>query len=164
MIGEGRESRKDKNSMKIHEVLDRTPLMKSLLKIWEASVRKTHLFLSDAEIAQIREYVPQAINGVEHLIIAEKETGEPIAFMGTEKERLEMIFLSPEERGKGIGKKLIQYGIQNYGIREVTVNEQNPQAVGFYEHMGFVTYNRTELDEEGNPYPLLYMKLVETRK
>lgn len=61
-------------------------------------------------------------------------------------------------------KKLIQYGIQNYGIREVTVNEQNPQAVGFYEHMGFVTYKRTELDEEGNPYPLLYMKLVETRK
>lgn len=38
------------------------------------------------------------------------------------------------------------------------VNEQNPQAVGFYEHLGFVTYKRTVLDEEGNPYPLLYMK------
>lgn len=61
-------------------------------------------------------------------------------------------------RGKGIGKQLIQYGIENYGIEEVTVNEQNPQAVSFYEHLGFVTYKRTVLDEEGNPYPLLYMK------
>lgn len=150
--------------MKIYEIQDRVPLMNHLLKIWEASVRKTHLFLSDAEIVQIKEYVPQAIKGVSHLIIAEKEMGEPIAFMGTEKERLEMLFLSPEERGKGIGKKLIQYGIQNYRIREVTVNEQNPQAVGFYEHLGFVTYKRTELDEEGNPYPLLYMKFVEKQR
>lgn len=42
--------------------------------------------------------------------------------------------------------------------QEVTVNEQNPQAVGFYEHLGFQTYKRTGCDEEGNPYPLLYMK------
>ncbi|MFR7392717.1 MAG: GNAT family N-acetyltransferase [Anaerostipes hadrus] len=44
-------------------------------------------------------------------------------------------------------------------MKEVTVNEQNPQAVGFYEHMGFITYKRTDHDEEGNPYPLLYMRL-----
>ncbi|MEE0391786.1 MAG: GNAT family N-acetyltransferase, partial [Lachnospiraceae bacterium] len=29
-------------------------------------------------------------------------------------------------------------------MREVTVNEQNPQAVGFYEHLGFKTYKRTD--------------------
>ena len=42
--------------------------------------------------------------------------------------------------------------------QEVTVNEQNPEGFGFYEHLGFQTYKRTECDEEGNPYPLLYMK------
>ena len=41
----------------------------------------------------------------------------------------------------------------------MTVNEQNPQAVGFYQHLGFVIYRRTSHDEEGNPYPLLYLKL-----
>ena len=94
------------------------------------------------------------------MIIAENKSGKAIAFMGTENSRLEMLFLAPAERGKGIGRQLIQYGIQNYGIREVTVNEQNPQAVGFYEHVGFETYKRTDFDEEGNPYPLLYMKMM----
>lgn len=73
--------------------------------------------------------------------------------------RLEMLFISPKSRGKGIGKQLVQYGVLNYGIQEVTVNEQNPQAVGFYEHLGFKTYKRTDYDEEGHPYPLLYMKI-----
>ena len=68
-------------------------------------------------------------------------------------------FLSAE-RGKGVGKQLLQYGIENYGIQELTVNEHNPQAVGFYRHMGFKTYKRTDYDEEGNPYPLLYMKKI----
>lgn len=58
----------------------------------------------------------------------------------------------------GIGRRLLEYGAEHYGIREVTVNEQNPQAVGFYEHMGFVTYKRTDRDEQGWPYPLLYMR------
>lgn len=71
----------------------------------------------------------------------------------------ELLCLSPEVRGKGFGKQLLQYGIETYNIQELTVNEQNPQAVGFYEHMGFQTYKRTEYDEEGNPYPLLYMRL-----
>lgn len=147
------------NRMKTYEVQERTPqLLASLLNIWEDSVRATHRFLSDSEVNQIKGYVPRALSGVEHLIIVENESEEPIAFMGTEKNRLEMLFLSPVERGKGIGKQLIQYGIQNYGIQEVTVNEQNPQAVGFYKHLGFETYKRTDCDEEGSPYPLLYMK------
>ena len=147
--------------MKIYEVEERTQqLVTSLLNIWESSVRATHHFLGDAEVEKIKEYVPQALNGVAHLISAENEFAEPVAFMGIENICLEMLFLSPTERGKGLGRQLMQYGIQNYGIQELTVNEQNPQAVGFYEHLGFQTYKRTECDEEGNPYPLLYMKLV----
>ena len=146
--------------MKILEVGDRTStLIEQLLNIWEASVRVTHLFLSGAEVNQIKSYVPQALKGVKHLIVMETENGETLGFMGIENQRLEMLFLSPAERGKGLGRQLLQYGMKNYGLQELTVNEQNPQAVGFYEHLGFETYKRTECDEEGNPYPLLYMKL-----
>lgn len=151
--------------MKIYEVKERdNHLLSALLTVWENSVRATHLFLSDEEVNHIKEYVPQALAGVEHLIVAKKENDEPVAFMGVEDTLLEMLFLSPEERGKGLGKRLIEYGTKNYGIQEVTVNEQNPQAVGFYKHMGFETYKRTENDEEGNPYPLLYMKLEDRKQ
>lgn len=89
--------------MKIYEVQARTPqLLERLLNIWEDSVRTTHLFLSDTEVNQIKEYVPKALNGIEHLIVAENESDKVIAFMGTENSRLEMLFLSPTERGKGI--------------------------------------------------------------
>ena len=145
---------------KIVQVQERTQqLIRQLLKVWESSVRATHDFLSEAEIIKIREYVPLAIENVEYLIIAEKESGESVAFMGIDGNRLEMLFLSPEVRGKGLGKQLLQYGIETYNIQELTVNEQNPQAAGFYEYMGFQTYKRTDHDEEGNPYPLLYMRL-----
>lgn len=140
--------------MKIYEVQERTStLLNALLETWEASVRATHLFLSDAEISHIKTYVPQALATVAHLIVAERTPGTPVGFLGVEGDRLEMLFLAPSERGQGTGRQLLQYGIRQYGIRTVTVNEQNPQAVGF------VTYQRTDQDEQGDPYPLLYMRL-----
>ena len=148
--------------MNIYELKQRTNILSQLLEIWEDSVRATHHFLSDAEVNQIKKYVPQALTGVKHLIVAENEIGIPVAFMGTQDHRLEMLFISSKERGKGIGKQMLQYGMEQYGIRELTVNEQNPQAVVFYTHLGFETYKRADCDEEGNSYPLLYMTLKDT--
>lgn len=121
----------------------------------------THLFLSVDEINNIKQYVPQAIKDVSILVIAENKNGDPVGFMGVDDKKLEMLFVLDKYRGQGIGKQLLQYGIENYSINELTVNEQNPRAKGFYEHMGFEVYKRTELDEQGNPYPLLYMKKVD---
>lgn len=147
--------------MKIYEIQNRnTSLLETLLNIWESSVKATHLFLSDEEIGKIKEYVPDALKNVQHLIVAQNDYAKLIAFMGIENYRLEMLFVHPLYIGNGFGKQLIHYGIENYKIQEVTVNEQNPQAVDFYKHMGFKIYNRTDYDEQGNRYPLLYMKLI----
>lgn len=144
--------------MRVLEVQDRTPeLIEKLLRVWEDSVRATHLFLSDGEIINIREYVPQALTGIAHLIIAEDDAGEPVAFMGIQEGSLEMLFIENAQRGKGLGRKLLEYGIEKHAVERLAVNEQNPQAKGFYEYMGFAVYKRTDLDEQGNPYPLLYM-------
>lgn len=145
--------------MKIVKIEDRDlNLINNLLEVWESAVRATHLFLSDEEIKNIKGYVPEALKFVPNLLVAENEEGKPLGFMGIQEKSLEMLFISNENSGQGIGKKLIEYGIENYSINEVAVNEQNPQAKGFYEKMGFEVYKRTELDEQGNPYPLLYMK------
>ena len=132
--------------------------MRSLLSVWEGSVRATHLFLSESEIARLREYVPQALLAVEILVVAQKG-GAPDAFMGVEDGSLEMLFVAPQERGRGLGRRLLRYGIDRLGVNRLAVNEQNPQARGFYERMGFKVFKRTELDEQGCPYPLLYMEL-----
>lgn len=140
-------------------VSDRTPeLMRRLVGVWERSVRATHTFLSEAEIAEIKPFVPQAIAGVETLVVTEGDGGS-VGFMGVQDGRLEMLFLDPAVRGQGLGRQLLEHGIECLGVTELTVNEQNPQATGFYEHLGFKTYRRTETDEEGRPYPLLYMRL-----
>lgn len=89
--------------MKLYEVTQREPqLIHQLTAIWEDSVRATHRFLSEAEIQTIKAYVPQALTGVSHLLVAERAPGQPVAFMGIEGPRLEMLFLSPAERGVGL--------------------------------------------------------------
>ena len=128
-----------------------------LLVIWESSVRATHNFLSDPEINNIKKYVPHALRRVSHLIVAYDEN-EPVAFMGINDLKLEMLFVDANQRGNGIGKALITYGIHNLDINELAVNEQNPGARGFYEHMGFKAVERSEFDDQGNPYPILIMK------
>ncbi len=147
--------------MKLIEVKEvNTVLTKQLFEVWDKSVRETHLFLSDSEIKDISRYIPQALSSIAHLIVAFNDENNPVAFMGIEDRKLEMLFVSPGYRGKGLGKQLIHYGIENYSINELGVNEQNPQAKAFYEHMGFQVYKRTDTDEQGNPYPILYMRLV----
>ncbi len=146
--------------MKIIEITDRnTVLIEQLLKVWESSVKATHLFLSKDEIEKIKKYVPQALKEIPCLTIVENENKIPVGFMGIVENHLEMLFISNEERGKGLGKELLKYGIEKYSVNDLAVNEQNPLAKGFYEHMGFEVYKRTENDEQGNPHPLLYMKL-----
>lgn len=146
--------------LKIIEVKDRaTSLIEQLLVVWESSVKATHLFLSENEIENIKKYVPQALKEIPHLTIVENDNQIPVGFMGIVEQHLEMLFISHEERGKGLGKELLKYGIEKYSVNDLAVNEQNPLAKGFYEHMGFEVYKRTECDEQGNPYPLLYMRL-----
>ena len=132
-------------------------LIDGLTAVWESSVRATHFFLTEEKIVRIGRYVPQALCEVPHLVVAERE-GVPVAFAGIEGHRLEMLFVSAGNRGKGIGKRLVQYAVERYGVSELAVNEQNPQAIGFYEHMGFSRCGRSDVDGYGDPIPVLYMK------
>lgn len=145
--------------MDIKEETDRSPgLIRRLTEIWEKSVRATHLFLTPQDICKIAGYVPGAIAEIPHLAVARDEKSEPAGFIGIKENKIEMLFILPEERGRGTGRRLLQYAVENFAVTEVCVNEQNPAAKGFYEHMGFRTYKRTEQDEQGGPFPLLYMK------
>ena len=133
-------------------------LVASLFSVWEASVRATHDFLPEDEIEHIGGMVPDALAGVPTLFVC-RAGDAPVAFLGLDGAFIEMLFVAPAMRGRGVGRRLMERAMADHGATEVSVNEQNPQAVGFYEHLGFRTYRRTETDAEGAPYPLLFMRL-----
>lgn len=133
-------------------------LIDALTTLWEASVRSTHHFLTEDNIQKLTLFVKTGLSSVETLVIA-SENHKPIAFMGIEAGRIEMLFVSPDYFGKGVGRQLAELAISRYEVQYVDVNEQNPQAIGFYDHIGFEMFERTECDQQGNPFPILKMKL-----
>ena len=134
-------------------------LVAALADVWERSVRATHDFLLPGEVERLRAVVPDALEGVPRHLVAE-EAGTPVGFLGADGDFVEMLFVDPGWRGRGVGRVLMSRATEALGAREVSVNEQNPQAVGFYERLGFSAYRRTPVDDDGRPYPLLYMRLA----
>ena len=131
-----------------------------LVAIWESSVRATHHFLQESDIAALRPLLLNAYLPNLKVVVAEDNTGVIHGFLGVDENRIEMLFVDDASRGKGIGKLLLQYAIAEFGVNEVDVNEQNPLGVEFYRHMGFEQVGRSVLDGQGNPFPLLHLRLV----
>ncbi|OMD57571.1 MULTISPECIES: GNAT family N-acetyltransferase [Paenibacillus] len=134
-------------------------LLNRLLNIWESSVRHTHLFLSEQDIDALRPLVTQALEGISDLFAFTDDEEQLLGFIGVQNNKIEMLFVEPAAMGKGVGKALVAYVMQKLAVYLVDVNEQNPQALGFYEHMGFQVFERSALDEQGNPFPILHMSL-----
>ena len=127
-----------------------------LVALWEASVRATHHFLHEEDIARYR---PQVCAGLQALDIhlTRDEDGTVTAFAALGGTKLEMLFVRPDRRGRGLGGQIVRHCVAARGVRHVDVNEQNTQAVGFYQRMGFVRVGRDERDSAGRPYPILHM-------
>ena len=132
----------------------------ALTDLWEKSVRATHDFLAPEDIAFFRRMVrEEALPGVEELHVIRDEKNGFAAFAGVEAGKLEMLFVAPTARGKGLGRELVEHVTTHCGVRRVDVNEQNTQAAGFYARMGFRIVSRDALDPSGRPYPILHLSL-----
>lgn len=137
----------------------RTPeLIAELLGIWEASVRASHHFLTEEEIRSLYPQAEEAVRQIEILWVAD-ENNVHIGFMGIRERKIEMLFLHPSCFRKGIGMILMKKALDEQDVQYVDVNEQNPSAVKFYERMGFRTFHRDSTDDQGNPFPILRMKV-----
>lgn len=133
-------------------------LTNALLRLWEASVQASHHFLTEEDIQRLAPFAGEAIRGIETLLVM-YQGNRPVAFMGVENGKIEMLFVAPDSFGSGFGKRLVRLAIEQHHARYVDVNEQNPEAEGFYRHLGFSVFERTETDEQGNPFPILKMRL-----
>ena len=131
-----------------------------LFGIWLRSVRATHDFVSPEDIRAYIPLVRDYLGSCEpEFWVVSSDDGAVMGFMGLAGSRIEALFLSPECRGRGAGRQLVQHARTLRGELTTDVNEQNHAARRFYERCGFVVEGRSELDDTGRPYPLLHMRL-----
>lgn len=130
-----------------------------LVDIWRGAVDATHDFLDPGDRqaieTEVRAFFPTA-----NFQVAVDSQDIPIGFMLLNDAHLEALFISPDRRGQGIGKLLVQRAMRSHERLTVDVNEQNAPALGFYKWLGFEITGRSFIDGQGRPYPLLHMQLA----
>jgi putative acetyltransferase len=128
-----------------------------VVQIWSAAVDATHDFLTPEDRAaidvQVRGFLPGA-----PLTVAVDRHDRPIGFMLIDGGHMQALFIDPNYRGAGVGRILIEYALAVHPILTTDVNEQNKQAVGFYEHMGFERIGWSATDSQGRPYPVIHLR------
>ena len=129
----------------------------AIIELWELSVRKTHDFLHEDYMLEIKSILPSIFPSID-LYISKNESGKITGFLGVANKKIEMLFIHPDYSGKGLGRKLCMFAIEKLHMNRVDVNEQNQQAVDFYKHIGFIVVGRSDVDGLGKPYPLLMME------
>ena len=131
-----------------------------IVEIWRGAVGATHDFLTSDDRVAIDEmvcgFLPHA-----PLWLAVDENDYPLAFMLIDEGHMEALFVDPALRGTGIGAALVKHGLALHPRMTTDVNEQNDQAVRFYERMGFKQTGRSPIDGQGRPYPLIHLQYVD---
>lgn len=129
-----------------------------LFDIWHSAVKATHHFLSDLQFDEIADAVRNQylVHVVPEVIL--DDAGQPVAFMSMTENNLDALFVDASARGKGHGKALLDLAKSRFDEVLLEVNEQNPHAHEFYRRQGFVDVRRTPTDQEGRPFPLVYMR------
>ena len=128
-----------------------------VVEIWAAAVDATHDFLTSEDRAaigaEVEGFLPYA-----PMTLAVDDRDRPLGFMLIDDGHMEALFIDPAHRGAGVGAIMIDYALAVHPALTTDVNEQNAQAVGFYEHMGFERTGRSERDSQGRPYPLIHLR------
>lgn len=93
-----------------------------LAEVWEASVRATHDFLSEADIRELRSLLPvRYLPAVELRCL--RDAGRIVAFIGLNGSHIAMLFVRPEYRGRGCGRKLVEWAVARQElIRSMSMN------------------------------------------
>ena len=131
----------------------------TLLAIWERSVRATHRFLQEVDVAALRPLVGRelASDSCDWWVLSTGAT--PIGFLGFARNTIEALFIDPDHHRRGAGRFLVAHAARLAdGPLAVDVNERNDSALRFYETLGFSVIGRSATDAGGRPFPILHMQ------
>lgn len=129
------------------------------VQIWRDAVDATHDFLTTEDRVvietEVRSFLPSA-----PLWLAVDADDQAIGFMLLDGSSMEALFIDPAHRGTGVGRALVAHALEHHPTLTTEVNEQNGQAVGFYQRLGFVPTGRSERDSQGRAYPLIHLRFA----
>jgi putative acetyltransferase len=131
-----------------------------LLDIWERSVRATHDFLEERDIAELRPLVLRELESdlLQWWVLVDAHD-VAIGFLGYANDTIEGLFLDPGHHRRGGGSTLVAHAQHlSGGSLAVDVNEANEAALRFYEALGFVAVGRSPTDGAGRLFPIVHMK------
>ncbi|MDR3177302.1 MAG: GNAT family N-acetyltransferase [Desulfovibrio sp.] len=133
----------------------------ALLALWKRSVTASHTFLTEDDIGHIETDVETVYLPALEVWACESSEGKLLGFTGLNGTKVEMLFVEPAYRGRGVGSLLLDHVRQQYVTLSIDVNAQNTQAHGFYLRYGFKEIGRSGTDDAGRPFPLIRMELKE---
>jgi ribosomal protein S18 acetylase RimI-like enzyme len=82
-----------------------------------------------------------------------------VGFVGVDEKYLAWLYVNPDYYGQGIGRKLLQIGVEAIGSGAWTiVLHKNVPAIGLYESEGFKEVRRFDSDNAGYPCTCLRME------
>ena len=90
-------------------------LIGRLLDVWQASVRASYHFLTEADIRVLTPQAEEALRQIETLWTV-RDGLLPVGFMGVQERKIEMLFLHPDYFRRGLGKELVQRAFSELGV------------------------------------------------
>jgi putative acetyltransferase len=128
------------------------------LAIWRAATSGPgHDFLTPADRQAIDREVAAMFDTLDYQLVLDTN-GRPVAFLIADGDFIDGLFVDPAAQGQGVGRAVIEQFMEGKPSVRLDVNEDNTQALGFYQRLGFQVRGRSEVDGQGRPYPLLHLE------
>lgn len=128
-----------------------------LTDLWERSARSSHAFMDDGEFVELKPHIRDLLLPSMDVWVAEWD-GEMLGFVGARDEHVELLYVSPEAQGKGIGPQLLAHIAEGEGPRSVEVYADNAVGLGFYLSQGFRETRRNPLDAAGRAFAIVHLE------